>query len=395
MFCLKRNGQLGKVISTMRVCCITRTVNTGGAGKSLQILLNRMPESVETIILTRSKDYVGKSNYKRIRYFTIKSGFYPFHYLSGARDPLLLNYLAWIGRSVFLFMTINIIRRLSPDIIVLNGFQGLWYAPFFSEKIKIVLYARELLNMSKFDSGLAKKTVNRYIDHVICVSDHEMHNLGETNCPKTIIYNADDAVLLPSHDKVAHVSAKSRNRVNIGVFGTIHHVKGQYLILDLVEKYQNKVEALNIRFCIFGGNSGITTRHNGREQLMEKVEKRGWQGFMKFPGWVTDTSSAMKRMSFILRTDTTGCPWGRDIIEAMSNGRAVIAAGESKVFIKPGLNGFLFPPRDVEKMAEAIFSLASKPQKCAKMGKTAFLFAQENFDPQRNASKVFDILRNL
>jgi len=51
----------------MRVCCITKTVNTGGAGKSLQIILNRMPESVEPIILTRSKDYVGERSYKRIR----------------------------------------------------------------------------------------------------------------------------------------------------------------------------------------------------------------------------------------------------------------------------------------------------------------------------------------
>jgi len=394
MFCLKRYGQLEKVISTMRVCCITRTVNTGGAGKSLQILLNRMPEFVEPIILSSSKNYVGKSHYKKIRYFTIKSGFYPFHYLSGARDPLLLNYLAWIGRSVFLFMTINMIRRLSPDIIVLNGFQGLWYAPFLSKKVKIVLYARELLNMSKFDSGLAKKIVNRYIDHVICVSDNEMHHLGEIDCPKSVIYNADDAVLPPSPD-MAHVSAKSRNCVNIGVFGTIHHVKGQYLILELVDKYGSKVEALNIRFFIFGGDSGITTRHNGREQLMEKVEKRGWQEFMKFPGWVTDTSTAMKRMSFILRTDTTGCPWGRDIIEAMSNGRTVIAAGKSKVFVKPGLNGFLFPPRDVEKMAELVFRLSTDPQECAKLGESAYLFARENFDPKKNALRLFDILKGV
>ncbi len=378
----------------MRVCCITKTVNTGGAGKSLQILLNRMPESVEPIILTRSKDYVGKQSYKRIKYFTMKPGSYPFHYLGEARDPMLLNYLAWLGRSVFLFMAINIIRRLSPDIIILNGVQAIWYAPFISKKVKIVLYARDLLNMSKCDSVIAMKIINKYIDHVICITENHMNHLQGIECPKSVVYNADEAVLSKSLP-IDLSSPKKQQTVNIGVFGTIHHVKGQYLILDLVEKYQNKVEALNIRFYIFGGNSGITTRHGGREQLMRKVKKNGWQKFIRFPGWVNDTSTAMQRMSFMLRTDIFGCPWGRDIIEAMSNGRAVIAPGNSQVFVKPGLNGFLFPPGNVQKMAEAIFSLASKPQKCAKMGETAFLFAQRNFDPKRNASRVFDILKNL
>ncbi|MBW1895283.1 MAG: glycosyltransferase family 4 protein [Deltaproteobacteria bacterium] len=378
----------------MRVCCITRTVNTGGAGKSLQILLNRMPESVEPIILTRSKSYVYRRLHKRIRYVTTSSGFYPFHYLGETRDPLWLNYLAWIGRSAFVFKAVCLIRRLSPDIVVLNGFQALWYAPFLSEKVKVVLYAREILNMSKRDSVFAVKNIDRYVDHVICITENHRDHLHGIKCPRSIVYNADETVLSEPLPKKT-LSSENKNEVNVGVFGTIHHVKGQFLILDLVGKYREKVEALKIKFFIFGGNSGLTTRHDGREQLMRRVVKNGWQEFIKFPGWVNDASTAMQRMNFILRTDIVGCPWGRDVIEAMSNGRAVVAPGESQVFIKPGLTGFLFPPGDVEKMAEVIFDLASKPEKCTRLGKSAYLFAQENFDPKRNALKVFDILRNF
>ena len=61
--------------------------------------------------------------------------------------------------------------------------------------------------------------------------------------------------------------------------------------------------------------------------------------------WTDNVEEAVRSVHCIVRPDPTGSPWGRDIIEAMSMGRPVIAAGEEEVFIKPGKNGLAGTPR--------------------------------------------------
>ena len=108
-----------------------------------------------------------------------------------------------------------------------------------------------------------------------------------------------------------------------------------------------------------------------------------------------DTKREMLNMDIILRTDTSGCPWGRDIIEAMSSGKPVIAAGDSQVFIEHGKTGLLYPPCDIDKMAENIFLLAQNKVKRQNMGTSAYNFAKENFDAENNTQKILAILDNL
>jgi glycosyltransferase involved in cell wall biosynthesis len=188
---------------------------------------------------------------------------------------------------------------------------------------------------------------------------------------------------------------QNTNEVKIGVFGTIHRIKGQYLLIDLVEKYLSKVKSLYIKFFIYGGGSQVTTRDGGREELMDAVKNKQLDDYIKFPGWVSDTNTEMKKMDIILRTDTSGCPWGRDVIEAMSNAKPVVAAGSSQVFIKHGITGLLFPPFDIDLMADNIFLLADDPEKRYKMGNAALDFAMEKFDVKKNAHSILEILEGL
>ena len=108
-----------------------------------------------------------------------------------------------------------------------------------------------------------------------------------------------------------------------------------------------------------------------------------------------DVSHHMRTMDLILRTDTSGCPWGRDIIEAMSNGLPVIACGTSEVFIKSGINGFLYNKQDIDEMASYIFKIVENPLLRAKMSKESLFFAQEHFSPQKNSDKIYEILNKV
>jgi glycosyltransferase involved in cell wall biosynthesis len=375
----------------MRICCITKDIFAGGAGKSLLVVVANISENHDVFVLSKNRSNKNMLKKYGVRYIRIKSGFYPFHYLSGARKPVLLNYLAWLARTVSLLSTLRKIRKIKPDIVILNGFQCLWYAPFVGERSKVVLFAREILNWHRWDALLARKILNKYVDCVIAITENESAQLSGVKPPIHVVYNSFEGIISDLPLKKPNTA----NEIKIGVFGTIHRIKGQYLVVEFVERFLDKVKELRIKFFIYGGASKITTRDGGREQLINSVKSKHLDDYISFPGWVSDISTEMKKMDIILRTDTSGCPWGRDIIEAMSNAKPIVAAGSSQVFIKNGVTGLLFPILDIEMMAEKIFLLAEDPEKRLKMGSAAFEFAKEKFDVTKNSQTILKILEGL
>jgi len=81
-----------------------------------------------------------------------------------------------------------------------------------------------------------------------------------------------------------------------------------------------------------------------------------------------------------LRTDETGSPWGRDIIEAMALGLVVIATGKSEEFVVDGVTGFLVPPGNPDLMADRIIRLISDPLLLGSMRHATLERARSLFD---------------
>ncbi len=73
------------------------------------------------------------------------------------------------------------------------------------------------------------------------------------------------------------------------------------------------------------------------------IERNGLGDIIVLHDWTDNVEEAVRSVHCIVRPDPTGSPWGRDIIEAMSMGRPVIAAGTEE--IDHGLH------RDVEAAA--------------------------------------------
>lgn len=376
----------------MKICCITKDIYAGGAGKSLYVLLSRLASSHSIKVLSFSSDNNVPLTSSNIEHSTIKSGFYPFHFSSGARNPFFINYAAWIVRCMGLFSTVKKVKDFSPDLVLLNGFQALWYAPFIRKnKTRVVLFARELLNQDYQDSKFALKIIDKYIDCVIAITENEKDQLGAIKPAVHVVYNSFEG----SFDEESFSGFHEQQEVKVGVFGTIQRTKGQYLIISLTEKYIDEIKSKRIKFYLYGGPSTFTTRDGGKEQLEELVIQKGLQDFIVFPGWVKDVSSEMKKMDIILRTDASGCPWGRDIIEAMSLGKPVIAAGSSTVFIKPRQTGLLFREKSIEEMAGCLFELVEDAKLRINLGRSAREFARTNFDPDKNARRVESIFEDV
>jgi glycosyltransferase involved in cell wall biosynthesis len=88
------------------------------------------------------------------------------------------------------------------------------------------------------------------------------------------------------------------------------------------------------------------------------------------------------RFSIYVRADQSGCPWGRDIIEAMCCEVPVVATGSSQEFVVNGKTGFLVPPRTPELLAEAVERLLLDKDLRAAMGQAARERAVELFSPE-------------
>ena len=98
------------------------------------------------------------------------------------------------------------------------------------------------------------------------------------------------------------------------------------------------------------------------------------------------------RATVYVRADRAGCPWGRDIIEAMWAGVPVVATGSSQEFVLDQQTGFLVPPGNVELLADCVGRLLKDPQLHRDMSRAARERALQLFSPAAHRAKLLAVL---
>jgi glycosyltransferase involved in cell wall biosynthesis len=94
-------------------------------------------------------------------------------------------------------------------------------------------------------------------------------------------------------------------------------------------------------------------------------------------GWRDDIPEIMQILDvFVLPSLNEGM--GRVLVEAMAAGKAIVAsdAGGIPDLIIHGHNGFLVPPKDSNRLAEAIITLLKDTHRREEMGKNGKLLAK-------------------
>lgn len=88
---------------------------------------------------------------------------------------------------------------------------------------------------------------------------------------------------------------------------------------------------------------------------------------------------------------------GIALIEAMAAGCACIATetGPLTEVVRHGVNGWLIPPRDAEKIAEAVTALLADPERREALGLAASRTALARFQPQAAADKLAQIYESV
>lgn len=368
----------------MNILFVTHDFDSGGAARSLRMLAPRMHEQghrIEILTITHPRPEI--DTLQVYSDFGIKVTHLPFPWVGleyiGAPPPCS-KYPSYIRKIHAI--SLQKIKNFATDIACFNGYPSTSLSPYIRAKRK-VLIAREVLKTDAplFDQSI--RMLRRTINKAIAIGPVELSQLRQIGIDAEMIFNS-------SKNPPAFVPPPPSQFLHLGCFGKICQDKGQDLLLIACAAIKNRLKHFNAHIHLYGrGDASFLAT------LASIVRQNDLQELVTFHGWVTDVEGEMAKMHCIVRPDRTGSPWGRDIIEAMSLGRPVLASGKEEIFVREDETGWLFRPNDPAHLAQRLLHLCSKPQRINHTGKAAFNFARNNFDPNTNARRVEHILSEL
>jgi glycosyltransferase involved in cell wall biosynthesis len=102
---------------------------------------------------------------------------------------------------------------------------------------------------------------------------------------------------------------------------------------------------------------------------------------MLFTGFRDDVLDIMASMDVVVHASVQPEPFGQVLLEAMAEGRPVIATkgGGVSEIVEEGVTGLLVPPRDAGAMAGAMTAILTDRDKAREMGEAGLKTVTESF----------------
>jgi len=230
---------------------------------------------------------------------------------------------------------------------------------------------------------LVERFCARFCDRLVAVSRATMRKgLGEkigTPEKYRVIYPA----ILEEHFRLEPFDVASK-RKEIGidasspVVGTVCCFKPQKAPLDFVEMARMVNAAVpEARFVMVG--DGVLM-----EDVKRSLDRNKLLSLFRLLGWREDVPDIVAALDvFVLTSLWEGLPMVH--AEAMSKGKPVVATSVDGTpeAVLDGVNGFLAPPGDVNRLAERVILLLKDPELRDKMGKAGRRIAFPTFSMDR------------
>ncbi len=145
-----------------------------------------------------------------------------------------------------------------------------------------------------------------------------------------------------------------------------------------------------VRFLAVGADEGEAMSRLAREELDRARDD------VTFAGWHLDIPALIACCDvFTLPSWREGLP--RSAIEAAAMGKPLVLTDirGCREVVRDGVEGLLVPPRDPERLADALLRLLRDAASRERMGRAALLRAQERFDERAVADRVVEHYRRL
>ena len=312
--------------------------------------------------------------------FRIFNRLYPIFSYTSYSLFIAFDFLRFYIKKI---LAITKIPDYSADLVHINSIAAL-FGYYYVKKYHcpVVWHIREQLPetnallLKKIYAGIFKAPSIR---HLVCISENEARPFPHEKT--RIVHN------FYRLDRQPFPTGK---RVRFLALGSLSEEKGFWLLIDAVKHLSESYSCDEFQVHIMGLESKQRMPfEKNHDSFFERIRSLNIQQYVKR---LTPTPhippAFFASIHVLVRPSLSGDPWGRDIIEAMSTGRPVIATGRYDKFVKNGVNGFLLPASDHRLLAGAMEKFLVNRELIQQMGQRSFKFASALFDPDENTNRI-------
>jgi glycosyltransferase involved in cell wall biosynthesis len=266
--------------------------------------------------------------------------------------------------------------------------------------VPVLWHVREILAMPRPIRWVLHKVLSVCADRIVCISnavrDSLLKEAPALAKKSVVVYNAVSVVA--SNDVGQAMGLREelgvpQNAPLIGMVGRITHWKGQEILAEaaglVLQNYPD------VHFVAVG--SYFADEVHYLEKLESLINRLGLKGRFHLTDYRSNVTDVYRALDIFVLPSRKPEPFGRVTVEAMMQGRAVIATnhGGTCELIQEGVTGVLVPPSDAKALVTAIERLLKDRTLGEKMGQAAATYARENFGMPRYQDRMRDIMDRL
>ena len=290
----------------------------------------------------------------------------------------------------------DLLEEIQPSVFVTNAVKAHIIGALARKpkNVPLIWYMRDGLE-ERILSRKLLALLSRRCDMAVCISEYVAAQFREYvsgSVPTQVVYNIVDLNRFHPEALPPADLRKGPDEVWFGMVGAITPLKGHDIFLGAAERVLDQQP--NTFFVIVGNNPYLTEAGLRYEELLRRRMATSLVDRVKFVGFRNDVPNVLSQLDVLVQPNRGPEGLGRSVLEAMACGLPVIAVDKwgPAELVEHGRSGLLFPPRDAEKLATHMLTLArSKPLRKA-MGKHGHAWIQQNLISKKLAGQFDGIL---
>ena len=276
------------------------------------------------------------------------------------------------------FRLAQLIRAERVDIVHTHNMGPLLYGTIAAKfaGVPVVINTRH---------GRDLRHTNRLIwgmnDAIVAISNDAKNELLKNNAidlgKVSVIHNGIDLEVFKS--RISQQEAKKTLGLDsLSVIGTVSRLSREKDQSNLIKAFTTVASAEPKARLVFAGDGPL------KDELAALADDLGIKNKVAFLGFRDDVNKIMQAFDiFVLSSLQEGI--SLSLLEAMASARPMIVTnvGGNPEVVVDGKTGFLVPPKDSQKLADAIIRLLKNPGLAQKMGEAARARVEERFTLDR------------
>jgi glycosyltransferase involved in cell wall biosynthesis len=266
--------------------------------------------------------------------------------------------------------------------------------------VPVLWHIREIVSMPRVVRWALYSILRLCADRIVCISravrDSLVNEAPKLAEKSKIIYNAVSAVT--GNGRVEHAELREElgvpeSALLVGMVGRISHWKGQEILAEAASLVLQ--EHPELHFVAVG--SYFADQAHYLHELEARIKELGVDGKFHLADYRSNVTDVYRSLDIFVLPSRKPEPFGRVTVEAMMQGRAVIATnhGGTCELIQDGVTGILVPPSDPKSLSDAIKLLLKDRSLREKIGKAAAAYAEQHFCLPRYQQQIGNTIDTL